>query len=363
VQQNDSAIQKLGVNPASWNWYNKDYSKYAEKKKQPVPRKLNTEGAKFAPVPFVIAVVLFLGYASAFLYSWFVDGTFPVVSAIIGAVLLVGIVCCVFALLIPGIIILGIALILAILNFVTGHVIEGFMFLGAIAAGFASVYLLIYSLPTSPETEQKNAVTDTKDQVKRVYGKPGGVGNAVDKFGAAAVSAGVAGEKSTALLLDLLLKIPGVTIYHGLKFPGSETADVDHAVVHGRRVFLIDSKQYRSGEYRWLTKHDGWSPVASNGWGTQAEVIKGGGHEFDNSMSSAHESFKELLGSKVMVSSLVVVHGKDIKIPDPGDDSPSGVKLCTADYAMRLIGAACELNLKSWKDDKKVMETMRRQLK
>lgn len=367
MQHNEATIQKLGVNPASWAWFNKDYSKYTGEQQPSAPKEPKTMAAEpFAPKVFAASLALFIGYAASFLHPWFVSGDFPLVNAITGVVLLVGIVLCVFALLIPGLIIVGIALVLAVVDFFTGHVTEGFFLLGSIAVGFAAVSVFIYSLPTEERSARERSASSSskviETQGKRVFGAPGGVGGAVDKFGSQAVNAGVAGERSTAALLDLLLRIPGVTIYHGLKFPGSDTADVDHAVVHGRRVFLIDSKQYRSGEYRWLTKHDGWSPVADNGWQTRAEVIKGGGHEYDNSMSAAHEGFKELLGGKVVLSSLVLVHGKDIKIGSPSD-SPSGVKLCDADYAMRLMGAAFDLNLPKWKDDKRVLSTMLRQLK
>jgi hypothetical protein len=360
VQYSESTIQKLGVNPASWDWYTKDYSKHTEKQ-QPAPKKPKVEGDGFMPVIFAIAFVLFLGYAAAFLHPWFTSGTFPTVSAIGGAVVLLGIVFCVFGILIPGLIIVGLALALAVLNFFTGHIAEGFLFLGAIVVGFASVYMFLLSFPTAPRKEPKYASIDMSNQGQRVYGKPGGVGNAVSKFGTDAVNAGVAGEMSTAALLDLLLKIPGVTVYHGLKFPDSDTADVDHAVVHGRRVFLIDSKQYRSGDYHWGKEYDRAKNLTLNGW-EDHETIEGGGHRIKNYMSVAHKGFQEMLGRKVNLSSIVLIHGKDIKIGSPST-SPGGVKLCTADDAMRLIGDSLALNLFAWKDDMTVRSTMRDQLK
>lgn len=367
MQYNEAAIQKLGVNPHSWNWFDKDYSKYGEQQ-QSGPKKMKTwPSSPFMPKTFATSIVLFIGYVATFLFPWFTTGTFPLVGVIAGVVLLLGIVCCLFGWIIPGFIILGSYLVFIIPKFFTDHVAEGFLSLGSIAVGFAAIITFVYSLPAKERTAEVKPEPRSAKLIptpeKRVYGTPGGVGGAVDKFGSAAVNAGVAGERSTAELLNLLLKIPGVTIYHGLRFPGSATADVDHAVVHGRRVFLIDSKQYRSGEYRWLKESDGWSPVAENGWQTQQEVIKGGGHEYNNSMWAAEKSYREMLGSKVFVSSIVMVHGKDIRIDDPGDDSPSGVKLCTADYAMGLIGVACDLNLRKWKDDKKVHAIMRKQLK
>ncbi|WAH97537.1 hypothetical protein [Arthrobacter sp. MMS18-M83] len=42
-------------------------------------------------------------------------------------------------------------------------------------------------------------------------------------------------------MLELLLRIPGTAVYHGLRFPGHQDADVDHAVALGNVVYLLDS--------------------------------------------------------------------------------------------------------------------------
>jgi hypothetical protein len=82
----------------------------------------------------------------------------------------------------------------------------------------------------------------------RIFGAPGGVLAAAAKFGQGRVEAGAKGEESTAVLLELLLRIPGTTVYHGLQFPGNDDADVDHAVAFGNFVYLLDSKLYRAGD-------------------------------------------------------------------------------------------------------------------
>ena len=73
-----------------------------------------------------------------------------------------------------------------------------------------------------------------------------------NRFGKENAAKGVIGERRTALALDALLQIPGTRIFHGLRFPGSRVADIDHAVVNGNRVLFIDSKNWKPGEYRWL---------------------------------------------------------------------------------------------------------------
>jgi hypothetical protein len=57
-------------------------------------------------------------------------------------------------------------------------------------------------------------------------------------------------EHLTADLLGTYLtRIPGVRIFHGLAWPGSVFADVDHAVLCGRRLVLIESKTWLPGHY------------------------------------------------------------------------------------------------------------------
>jgi hypothetical protein len=73
--------------------------------------------------------------------------------------------------------------------------------------------------------------------VRRVYGRPGG-------------EPGQVAERLTAqLLLRYLTQLPGVRIFHGLSWPDSVFADIDHAVLCGRRLVLIESKLWLPGHY------------------------------------------------------------------------------------------------------------------
>jgi hypothetical protein len=57
-------------------------------------------------------------------------------------------------------------------------------------------------------------------------------------------------EQLTAELLDkYFTRLPGVRIFHGLAEPGSVFADVEHAVLCGRRLVLIESKMWLPGHY------------------------------------------------------------------------------------------------------------------
>jgi hypothetical protein len=59
------------------------------------------------------------------------------------------------------------------------------------------------------------------------------------------------GQRLTAELLEAqLTRIPGVRIFHGLATEaGSVFADLDHAVLCGRRLVLIESKVWLPGHY------------------------------------------------------------------------------------------------------------------
>lgn len=54
----------------------------------------------------------------------------------------------------------------------------------------------------------------------RVFGSAGSVADSVDRFGEARVARGVEGERYTAELLKFFALIPGVAVFHGLRFPG-----------------------------------------------------------------------------------------------------------------------------------------------
>ncbi|RCW39581.1 DnaJ-like protein [Halopolyspora algeriensis] len=71
----------------------------------------------------------------------------------------------------------------------------------------------------------------------RVFGDPG------------AVRGEPAGRLTAELMAEYLTRLPGVRIFHGLSWPGSVLADVDHAVLCGRRLVLVESKMWLPGHY------------------------------------------------------------------------------------------------------------------
>ncbi|WP_285499358.1 J domain-containing protein [Actinokineospora sp. NBRC 105648] len=58
------------------------------------------------------------------------------------------------------------------------------------------------------------------------------------------------GERLTAeLLVNYLARLPGARVFHGLSRPGSVFADVEHAVLCGHRLVLVESKVWLPGHY------------------------------------------------------------------------------------------------------------------
>lgn len=83
----------------------------------------------------------------------------------------------------------------------------------------------------------------------RVFGSPGTGLARARGWRRAAVESGLLGEALTGELLDYVTRIPSARIFHSLAWPGSATADVDHAVLCRRRLVLIDSKRWKPGDY------------------------------------------------------------------------------------------------------------------
>ncbi|MET0135924.1 MAG: DnaJ domain-containing protein [Kibdelosporangium sp.] len=71
----------------------------------------------------------------------------------------------------------------------------------------------------------------------RIYGRPG------------TGSEHRAEQLTAELLAKYLTRLPGARIFHGLSEPGSVFADVDHAVLCGHRLVLIESKMWLPGHY------------------------------------------------------------------------------------------------------------------
>ncbi|MGT2463609.1 nuclease-related domain-containing protein [Sinomonas atrocyanea] len=202
---------------------------------------------------------------------------------------------------------------------------------------FGLVWFIRILAAAARQQEQNRKDAKAAARAGKAFGAPGGVRAAGARFGAAQVEAGAVGEEATALLLDLVLSIPGTAVFHGLQFPHDDAADVDHAVARGNVVFLIDSKLYRWGTYEWHVRRDRDLIVRADGYGSPRH----------NAMHAAAEGYRALLGPRIEVIPLVLVHGKNVRI---GQSSVSshGVHMATAGQAMERIGNTLAATVGSW---------------
>lgn len=159
----------------------------------------------------------------------------------------------------------------------------------------------------------------------KIWGMPGILDDAVNKFGQHNVDLGTAGEELTAKMLEDLLKIPGTRIFHGLKFPGSTTADVDHAIINGDKVVFIDSKMWSGAHYTWV----------------YPDTI---GRVSSKEFKKIHTNFPAAVGylsqtfSKQQVMAMTIIHSNNRYRVSFDNSRASNVTLTNGPDAIRVIG-------------------------
>ncbi len=131
---------------------------------------------------------------------------------------------------------------------------------------------------------------------RTVFGQPGAI-------------RGERGEHLTAELLDeYLTRLPGARIFHGLSWPDSVFADVDHAVLCGHRLVLIESKMWLPGHY------------AADRTGTlwrDGRRFRGGGTRLDESVVA----YRRLLPGFDVAGAMVLYSSRagEVSTEEPGD--------------------------------------------
>lgn len=246
------------VDWVAMSWFNRDYSRFGENIKTPNP---GLKKGFFGSVAFAVTVLLLGIYVDKFpigglkfplggLFILIVLGTWVAYAKdeYRKKVYLGG---------------MGVFTAFIIASLMTTKA-EGASVVLAVVLGVISVLAGLVGLPAANNFRRwyeivfsrrisKQGIIVPVKEIKntRVWGIPGQLDDAVEKFGEQNVALGAAGEKFTAEMMEQLLKIPGTRIFHGLKFPGSDVADVDHAIVNGDKIVFIDSKMWAGGDYRW----------------------------------------------------------------------------------------------------------------
>ena len=132
----------------------------------------------------------------------------------------------------------------------------------------------------------------------------------------------------------LVEEFPFVRVFHGLCFtPGVEGADVDHAVLIGDRLFLVDAKNWGFGSYSWGVTSDNAKVVLRDGEFWTPGVVR---------MDVAARKWSEFLnrnGVVVDVSALIVLTKNSGRGGYVVDDigAPRNVSLSTLDDTVELL--------------------------
>jgi hypothetical protein len=96
------------------------------------------------------------------------------------------------------------------------------------------------------------------DQIERFrqWGTPGRGLNDFEAipFSRRNAELGFGGEILTSQLIDPMTVVPGVRIVHGINLPGHGEADIDHVILCGDLLIVVDSKHWPGGNYYWLSE-------------------------------------------------------------------------------------------------------------
>jgi hypothetical protein len=153
---------------------------------------------------------------------------------------------------------------------------------------------------TPPAPLLAGAILDEQYLTAPILGTPGR-DLSVARFGDNA-KIGIEGEQRTAHLIaaSVLPGLPAARLINGLRWPGTEHADIDHAVIAGDKIALIDSKMWADGDYWWDNKR-----LFRNG--KELSALKLGAAV--NAMQIAYPNCE--------VTGLVVVHSPSGKLTRP----------------------------------------------
>ncbi|MCU1435102.1 MAG: hypothetical protein JWR71_1827 [Pseudarthrobacter sp.] len=213
----------------------------------------------------------------------------------------------------------------------TGAGAGGVIGLGTLAAAFAVAW---FGAPLFRRTEV--AVSNSQ----YVYGTQ------PTEWGRGSGDSSRSGIWVMGLLLNRLVRIPGIYVFHGLKSPGAKRNGVEHAVTHGNSVYLIDS---------WvdLPAHYGWHP---NRKGLAVSSKGDDGHRHTK-IADAADHYRSALGTGVNVVPIIAIASGAASI-GPERWSPRGVGLFTADEILTFIGDGAVGSLPTFHDRPEVRETV-----
>ena len=168
----------------------------------------------------------------------------------------------------------------------------------------------------------------------------------------------------SAALLNMLTVIPGVTVFHRLRAPGTPRKPlntkfpIEHAVLHGSTVYLIDP----NGSY-WPSTLLGWTQKQNGRYGIGPKAYFSYNHE---GLADGARRFMTLPGIQ-QVTPILGMHVSPIPNVDYGRNlpiapevrwSPQGVGIFTVNEMMDFISSSILANLPSWQDNPELRAAM-----
>lgn len=133
-------------------------------------------------------------------------------------------------------------------------------------------------------------------------------------------------ERLTADLLErYLTRLPGARIFHGISWPDSVFADIDHAVLCGKRLVLIESKLWLPGHYE--TDEDG--RLLRNG-----RAFRGGGSRLTESLAE----YRRLLPGVALRGAMIVYPSRTGEVTTDYEDRAPAPPM-TPEQFLHEIGA------------------------
>ncbi|MFB9924762.1 DnaJ domain-containing protein [Amycolatopsis halotolerans] len=145
-------------------------------------------------------------------------------------------------------------------------------------------------------------------------------------FGSPGAEADELAERLTADLLErYLTRLPGARVFHGLAWPGSVFADVDHAVLCGKRLVLVESKLWLPGHYE--TAEDG--RLLRNG-----RPFRGGGTQLEESL----DRYRELLPGVALRGAMIVYPSRDGEVTTAEPDGEPGPPMTPEQFLHEIGG-------------------------
>jgi hypothetical protein len=119
---------------------------------------------------------------------------------------------------------------------------------------------------TAPEVVYDNNGNVVPFDSLRVFGTPGASLVTAYDLDEGARSAGIDGEQRVAVELERLAALfPNMYVFHSVKLPG-QIGDIDHLVVQGDKMMLVDSKNWKSdAAYHVYAADEGGDHISRDG--------------------------------------------------------------------------------------------------